>query len=123
MAAVEPERIGLLKRQLQLTWSLAESALDGLSNEEALWVPSTESWTVRQEADGRLTDADLSSDRLTKWPYSDGQAFAFVAGWVNIELMKNVAEMCAIRRSTPFYAAGKFATQDARPTTEDRSQA
>jgi hypothetical protein len=58
-----------------------------------------------------LTDDDLSSNELTRWPYTDGRPFAFVAGWVNVELMKNVAEMAMLRRSTPFFAGGRFAAQ------------
>ncbi|MCP4958140.1 MAG: hypothetical protein GY925_02610 [Actinomycetia bacterium] len=47
---------------------------------------------------------------MTRWPYTDDRPFYFVADWVNIELMKNVAEMCRLRRMTPYFADGKFAS-------------
>jgi DinB superfamily len=169
------ERTELLKTQLDLTWRFAREALDGLTGDEELWVPSHDSWTVRQGDDGRwvpdweepepspppsasigwvqwhviwwwstvidrsfrgdeiqrrdvtwpgpsrsmeaidrlrrewlgyldgLSEDDLSSGTLTRWPYTDDRPFLFVAGWVNMELMKNVAEMALIRRVTPFY--------------------
>ncbi len=170
----------MLKHQHRITWSLAEAALEGITNEEALWVPSNRSWTVHQAPDGRwfadwaepepwpapptslawvqwhviwwwstvidrsfgpgtleredvswpgaaesmatieelqrqwllrlesLTDADLSDNALTKWPYTDGRQFAAVADWVSIEFMKNIAEMCLLRRSSPRYQNGLF---------------
>ena len=42
---------------------------------------------------GDLTEDDPSDGALTKWPYADDRRFPHVAGWVKIELMKNVAEM------------------------------
>jgi len=41
-----------------------------------------------------LTDADLdSTDRTASLPWGGGQTLADVAGWVNVELTKNVAEI------------------------------
>lgn len=171
--------IPMLTHQLRVTWGLA-SAIEGVTDEEALWCPSSESWTVRQGDDGRwhadweepepwpapmtslawvqwhviwwwstvidrsfgdgrlqreevtwpgaaeahatidglrlrwldllgsLTEADLAGNDLTRWPYTDGRPFGIVVDWVNIELMKNVAEMCALRRMAPHYAEGRF---------------
>ncbi len=169
------ERGEFLKAQLDLTWRFAGEALDGLTRDEELWVPSHDSWTVGAGDDGRwvpdweepepspppatsigwiqwhviwwwstvidrsfgngelqrqdvawpgpsrsmeaidhlrqewlghldgLSEDDLSSGTLTRWPYSDDRPFSLVAGWVNMELMKNVSEMALIRRITPFY--------------------
>lgn len=38
------------------------------------------------------------------WGQEPGRPSGLIAGWVNIELMKNVAEMCQLRRMTPFFA-------------------
>lgn len=43
----------MLQQQLQVTWGLAEMVLDDLTNEEALWCPAPDSWTVHQADDGR----------------------------------------------------------------------
>ena len=39
-----------------------------------------------------LTDADLAASDLTRWPFRD-RPFADVVAWVNLELMKNAAEV------------------------------
>ena len=57
-----------------------------------------QAWIARLDS---LSDADLSSGALTTWPYADGRPFAEVAAWVNVELTKNVAEMCLLRRLSP----------------------
>ncbi len=57
-----------------------------------------ERWLDRLE---RLDESDFSSGDLTAWPYTDGRPFRHVVAWVNVELMKNVAEMCLLRRTTP----------------------
>ena len=172
--------LGVLRKQLHVTWSFARQVLEGLTDEECLWAPSTESWTVRRDADGRwvadwsdpepwpapgtslawlqwhaiwwwsmvidhsfhdgelrreevfwpgaeasmrelerlhdtwaghlddLTDADLRHNDRTRWPYTDGRPFGQVVGWVNIELMKNAAEMSLTRRMSPHYEGGRF---------------
>lgn len=177
VGGVDASMIPMLRQQLQMTWGLAEMALDGLTDNEALWCPSPDSWTVRQGDDGlwhadweepepwpapppsiawiqwhviwwwstvidrsfgtgdlarqdvswpgaseamgavdqlrhrwldhldSLDEADLLDNTLSHWPYSDGRPFGLIAGWVNIELMKNTAEMCQLRRMTPGYLA------------------
>lgn len=45
---MESTCVALLKQQLRITWMLAEEVLAGLTQEEALWVPSPDSYTVRQ---------------------------------------------------------------------------
>ena len=45
-----------------------------------------------------LTEADLDLGERTRWPYRDGRAFGHVVAWVNLELMKNAAEIGQLRR-------------------------
>ena len=174
---MEDPTLAVSRRQIEITWGLAELGLKGLTDDEALWCPAPESWTVRPGDDGRwhadwvepepwpapptsiawiqwhviwwwstvlnrsfgdgelrrehvtwpgtgdsmvaieglqerwlghlahLNESDFSSGDLTAWPYTDGRPFRLVVAWVNIELMKNVAEMCLLRRASPLFAA------------------
>jgi hypothetical protein len=52
LTAAGPQR-DLLLHQLSITWSLAEATLADLTLEECLWVPSPDSWTVREDDAGR----------------------------------------------------------------------
>ena len=52
-------------------------------------------WTVYV---GGLTDDDLRSGRLTRFPDTDGRPFADVLGWASMEMTKNLSEMCLLRR-------------------------
>lgn len=160
-----PDAAGVIERQLDLTWRLAELTLAGITVEECLWVPATASWRVRRRPDGsweadwaeeepedhapptlgwqlwhvawwwsmvldhsfgagtltrerfewvgpeaafeQITDLhgrwsarirdlgpeDWAGVELTRWPYRGDRPFVHVAGWLNVELMKNVAEM------------------------------
>jgi hypothetical protein len=45
-----------------------------------------------------LPSEQWESAELTRWPYRGDRPFAHLAGWVNAELMKNVAEMHLTRR-------------------------
>jgi hypothetical protein len=47
------DRVGVLRWQLGLAWSLAELRFDGLTDEACLWEPAPGGWTVREGADGR----------------------------------------------------------------------
>ncbi|MGH7474936.1 MAG: hypothetical protein ACRELD_01465 [Longimicrobiales bacterium] len=40
-----------------------------------------------------LRPEQWTSVDLTRWPYRGDRPFAQLAGWVNVELVKNVAEM------------------------------
>jgi hypothetical protein len=40
----------------------------------------------------RLSPADLASNRHTRWPLQD-KPFEEIVGWLNVELMKNAAEI------------------------------
>lgn len=45
-----------------------------------------------------LTIDQLGSSELTKFPYQDERPFVHVAGWASMELVKNLSEMCQLRR-------------------------
>ena len=47
---------------------------------------------------GGLTEEDLRSNQLTRFPYTDGRPFAYVLGWASMEMVKNLSEMCLLRR-------------------------
>jgi hypothetical protein len=82
---------------------------------DVVWPGAAESLPViRQlhdqwaELTGALGEEDLTRNSRTRWPYTDGRPFGHVLGWVNIEPMKNVAEMGLARRSTPYFANRQF---------------
>jgi hypothetical protein len=52
-------------------------------------------WTTFVAA---LTDDDLRSNELTRFPYADGRPFAYVLGWASMELTNYLGEMCLLRR-------------------------
>jgi hypothetical protein len=45
-----------------------------------------------------LDEDDLSSGELSKFPYTDGRPFVHTIGWASMELVKNLSEMCMLRR-------------------------
>lgn len=165
---MDGSRLGLLRWQLQLAWSLAGHHLPGLTEELCLWEPALGAWTVRRGVDGRwrpdwvepepdpapaatagwltwhlgwwwsaaldhaygrqppdreqvlwpgtaaaaadwitdlhqrwrefldaCTEADLDEPFGYPWPQS--RPLSIAAGWVNAELMKNVAEIGVLR--------------------------
>jgi hypothetical protein len=58
------------------------------------WLASLASeWRI---ATGKLTDTDLESSALTRWPFRD-RPFADVLAWANMELTKNAAEIGYVR--------------------------
>jgi hypothetical protein len=57
-----------------------------------------ELWSEWTSFVGGLTDDDLRSSRLTRFPYTDGRPFAYVLGWASMEMTKNLSEMCILRR-------------------------
>lgn len=64
-------------------------------------------WLPVPASESTSLSIDLRSNERTRWPYT-GRPFGQVVGWVNIELMKNVAEMSLARRYAPTYAGGRF---------------
>jgi hypothetical protein len=57
-----------------------------------------ELWTEWTLFASGLSEHDLSSNELTRFPYKDGRPFAYVLGWASMELTKNLSEMCLLRR-------------------------
>ncbi|QSB14064.1 DinB family protein [Natronosporangium hydrolyticum] len=45
-----------------------------------------------------LSEGELDAADRTGWPFPAGSPFAQVVGWVNVELMKNAAEIGQLRR-------------------------
>ena len=45
-----------------------------------------------------LDEDDLSSGELSKFPYTDVRPFVHTIGWASMELVKNLSEMCMLRR-------------------------
>lgn len=64
MSDAEPtDRIGLLRWQFDLTWALFEYHLERLEDEDFLWEPAAETWTLHPVADGWEPDwADTEPD-------------------------------------------------------------
>lgn len=66
-------------------------ALSPLSTIRELWAE----WMVFVSA---LDEDDLGSGKLSKFPYTDGRPFVHTMGWASMELVKNLSEMCMLRR-------------------------
>lgn len=75
-----------------------------LSREDVFWpgdAPSVTLWIKQQEhrwlaAVAELDDEVLSSNRRTRWPFTE-KPFGDVVAWVTVELTKNAAELGLIR--------------------------
>jgi DinB superfamily len=50
---MDASRLGVVRWQLRLAWSLAELQLPQLTDEVCRWEPAPGAWTVREGADGR----------------------------------------------------------------------
>lgn len=101
--ATGPPSIAWLTWHIGFWWSMVldRSFGDGtLRREEVAWPGSAEAtrdwlsglhdeWTGALAA---LPDAELGSTERTRWPFTDGP-FHRVVAWVNLELMKNAAEV------------------------------
>lgn len=59
----------VLREQLSLVWRLAGEALADISDDEALWLPTSNGWTVRRSANGRWV-ADWSDTEPDPLPSS-----------------------------------------------------
>lgn len=80
-----------------------------LSREAFGWEGPARGFAVVDELQARVLDGMLAvpdegwiSSELTRWPYTDGRPFGLVAGWVSMELTKNISEMA---RSRNYYDA------------------
>ncbi|HHT26361.1 MAG TPA: DinB family protein [Firmicutes bacterium] len=102
-----PPSIAWLTWHVIFWWSMVLDATWGsgsLTREQVLWPGSADAvrlklkelelqWRTRLES---LTDADLQSGENSRWPLAD-KPFGDVVAWVNIELMKNAAEVGYVR--------------------------
>jgi hypothetical protein len=98
-----PPSIAWLTWHIGFWWSMALDHSFGtatLARERIDWPGSADG--VREWLDGlhrswreavaRVSDADIRSPQRTRWPMQD-RPFGDVIAWVNIELMKNAAEI------------------------------
>jgi hypothetical protein len=102
-----PPSIAWLTWHIGFWWSMVLDYSFGpgnLSREEVGW-PGDASAVCEwlRGLDGRwrhaleqLTDEELQSSRLTRWPFK-GRPYEDVVGWVNIELTKNASEIGYVR--------------------------
>jgi len=100
---IGPPSIAWLTWHMALWWSMVHdhSFGPGTLTREAVFWPGTadgvrllldqryREWRTALE---RLTDADLESTALARWPYQD-RPFGDVVAWANVELTKNAAEI------------------------------
>ncbi|MCO1655043.1 DinB family protein [Pseudonocardia humida] len=73
-------RSDLLRRQLDLTWSLLEYHLDRLDPDDLLWEPAPLCWTVRPGPDGAWVP-DWSDQELDPVPVPTGAWLTWHIGW------------------------------------------
>ena len=104
---IGPSSIAWTTWHIGFWWSMALDHADGdgsLSVEDVSWPGSADA--VRVWIDHlqerwralllRCSDDDLRSSKRTRWPIQD-RPFGDVVAWVNVELMKNAAEVGLVR--------------------------
>ena len=100
---IGPPSIAWTTWHIGFWWSMVlnHSFGDGALSREAIMWPGDGAgvleWLNELQQEWRaalhkLTDADLRSADRTRWPFQD-RPFGDVVAWVNIELMKNAAEI------------------------------
>ena len=98
-----PPSIGWITWHIGFWWSMVlDHSFGGatLMREEVTWpgtADAARSWIEGlhqqwRQAVERLSEEDLHSNRLTRWPLRD-RPFGDVVAWVNIEVTKNAAEI------------------------------
>jgi len=104
---IGPASIAWLTWHLGFWWSMAlnHSFGDGtLAREDVTWPGNADGvreWIGQlckewQTVLEQVTDIELRSTQRTRWPFQD-RPFGDVVAWVNIELMKNAAEIGYVR--------------------------
>lgn len=102
-----PASIGWLTWHLGYWWSMvldhsfgdgaltaARVAWPGSGSATVEWITvQHDAWRARLAA---ATDAEMRAHDRTRWPFTD-RPFADLAAWVNVELMKNAAEIGYVR--------------------------
>lgn len=100
---IGPASIGWVTWHINFWWSMALDHSFGkgtLAREEVRWAGTAEGARARivalhgqwRTALEGLSADDLRSSARTKWPFPD-RPFGELIGWLNIELMKNAAEI------------------------------
>ncbi len=104
---IGPASIGWTLWHILYWWKNALSTAMGgrvLDRNEILW-PGNSAAAIREIRDCHdkwvdfllsLEEAEFQSDRLCRWPF-EGRSFAEVALWLNMEFMKNTAEIGTAR--------------------------
>jgi hypothetical protein len=98
-----PASIAWLTWHMGFWWSMVHDHSFGpgaLKREDVLWPGTAEevqAWLGRLHEQWRsavmgLDDAELCSPARSRWPI-EGKPFADIVAWVNLELMKNAAEL------------------------------
>lgn len=98
-----PPSIGWITWHIGFWWSMVIDHSFGagtLAREQVMWPGSAETareWIYALETKWRahvepLSALDLQSSGRTRWPFRD-RPFGDVVAWVNVELMKNAAEV------------------------------
>jgi hypothetical protein len=98
-----PASIAWLTWHIGFWWTMVLDHSFGegtLRREDVEWpgsVESTRAWLTDLHDEwvvslGNLSDAELRTTGRTRWPFSD-RPFHSIAGWLNLELMKNAAEI------------------------------
>lgn len=101
--AAGPPSIAWITWHIGFWWSMVLDHSFGpakLTKEEIFWpgdADGVRAWFERLQQEWRtalkpLTSADLASSERTRWPIRD-RPFADVIAWLNVELMKNAAEI------------------------------
>ena len=104
---IGPPSIGWITWHINFWWSMTlnHSFGDGtLTREQVTWPGSADAVRGRitqlkdewRHALDSLNEDDLKSNRHTRWPMQD-RPFDDIVGWLNVELMKNAAEIGQLR--------------------------
>jgi hypothetical protein len=100
---IGPPSIGWITWHINFWWSMTLNHSFGdatLTREQVTWPGSADAVRARinqlkdewREAVAGLGEDDLRSTRHTRWPMQD-RPFGDIVSWLNVELMKNAAEI------------------------------
>ena len=100
---IGPPSIGWITWHINFWWSMTLNHSFGdatLTREQVTWPGSADAVRARinqlkdewREAVSGLGEDDLARARYTRWPMQD-RPFGDIVGWLNVELMKNAAEI------------------------------
>lgn len=129
-----PASIAWLTWHIGFWWSMALDHSFGerkLQREDVTWPGTAEAaraWLAElhdqwSRAVSAMTDDELRSAERVNWPFTD-RPFYRLAGWVNLELMKNAAEIgyCRFLYATRDQAGRSDQNQVLRPAVDPSSR-